>query len=489
MPSLANLASPWRISWPLIVGMSVFVLLLNVTGLPLLADPDSRWHVAIGKWILENGWVPRVDSHSHTFTGQPWIAKEWLSQILLALAERGGGWGAVAALSAASIAVTFALMLRLLLRDLRPLPALLFIVAAIVLAGPHFLARPHVLAFPFMLLWVAGLVRAVEQGQAPKPLLLLAMLLWANLHGGFTLGLMLCGFFALEAVVTASDAVRRRFLFVEWLKFGTAAVLVACITPYGPESMLVTLRIFGLGEALGLIKEWQSPDFQNLPMQELMLLAALFGALACGFKLPVLRVVLVLGFLHLFLKHARNIELLALLAPLAVAPILARQWPSLRPDGEALLARPAGWSSTTLALSFAALFAACMIKLANIQPPTDTTPIAALEFAQRENLRGPVFNDYDFGGFLIHAGIPTFIDGRGELFGGDFIKRYADAIKLRGDDPLGLILDRHGIEWTLLANDQPANKLLELLPGWQRAYRDETATIFVRTAPNQVIDR
>jgi hypothetical protein len=486
---LASQTSPWLVSWPLIVGMSLFVLLLNATGLPLLADPDSRWHVAVGKWILEHGTVPRVDSYSHTFAGQPWIAKEWLSQILLALAERGGGWGGVAALSAASIAVTFALMLRLLLRDLRPLPALLFTVAAIVLSSPHFLARPHVFAFPFLVLWVAGLVRASEQGRAPKPLLLLAMLLWANLHGGFTLGLMLCGFFALEAVVTAANAAQRRFLFVEWLKFGVAAVLVACITPYGPESMLVTLRIFGLGEALSLIKEWQSPDFQNLPMQELMLLAAIFGALACGLKLPVLRLLLVLGFLHLFLKHARNIELMAVLTPLVVAPILARQWPSLRPDSSAFLARPAGRSSTTLALSFAALFAACMIKLANIQPPTDTTPVAALEFAQREKLQGRVFNDYDFGGFLIHAGVPTFIDGRGELFGGDFIKRYADAVKLRGDDPLGLILDRHGIEWTLLANDQPANKLLELLPGWQRAYRDETATIFVRTAPSQVIDR
>ncbi|HZX82524.1 MAG TPA: hypothetical protein VFF19_03085, partial [Reyranella sp.] len=163
-------------------------------------------------------------------------------------------------------------------------------------------------------------------------------------------------------------------------------------------------------------------------------------------------------------------------------------WPSLRPDIGAFHARPADRSSTTLALSCAALFAVCMIKLASIQPPTDTTPVAALEFAQREKLQGPVFNDYDFGGFLIHAGVPTFIDGRGELFGGDFIKRYADAIKLRGDDPLGLLLDRHGIEWTLLHNDQPANKLLELLPGWHRAYRDETATIFVR-APNQTISR
>ena len=330
--SLETLASPWRVSWPLIVGMSLFVLLLNATGLPLLADPDSRWHVAIGKWILENGAVPHVDSHSHTFTGQPWIAKEWLSQILLALAERGGGWGAVAALSAASLAATFALMLRLLLRDLRPLPALLFTVAAIVLSGPHFLARPHVFAFPFLVLWVAGLVRASEQGRAPRPLLLLAMLLRANLHGGFTLGLMLCGFFALEAVVTAADAAQRRFLFVEWLKPRVAAVLVACITPYGPESMLVTLRIFGLGEALSPDQGMAVARFPEPADAGADAVGGDLGALACGLKLPVLRLLLVLGFLHLFLKHARNIELVAVLTPLVVAPILARQWPSLRPD-------------------------------------------------------------------------------------------------------------------------------------------------------------
>ena len=324
--------------------MMLFVLLLNTTGLPLLADPDSHWHVAVGKWILDNGSVPTVDSYSHTFTGQPWIAKEWLSQLLLALADSAGGWGGVAALCAASIGVTFALLLRLLLRDIRPLPAMMFTLAAIVLTAPHFLARPHVLAFPFMLLWVAGLVRAVEQRRAPKPLLLLAMLLWANLHGGFTLGLMLCGVFALEAVVTARDAAERRFLFIEWVKFGVAAVLVACITPYGPESILVTFRIFGLGEVLGMINEWQSPDFQNLPMQELMLLAAIFVALSYGLKLPVLRLLLVLGLLHLFLKYARNIELLAMLAPLAVAPLLARQWPSLRPDGGAFPAGPS-WSA------------------------------------------------------------------------------------------------------------------------------------------------
>ena len=338
--------SPWRVSWPLIVGTMLFVVLLGVGGPLLLADPDTHWHIAVGTWILENSAVPTVDSHSHTFFGQPWIAKEWLSQVLLTLAYRSGGWGAVAALCAASIGFTFALLFRLLLRDIGPLAAALFTIAAVVMTAPHFLARPHVLAFPFMLLWVAGLVRAVEQRRAPPPLLLLAMLLWANLHGGFTLGLMLCGAFALEAMVTARDPAERRLQLVAWVKFGAAAVLVACITPYGPESMLVTLRIFSLGNVLNMISEWKSPDFQSQPFQELVLLLALYAGLSRGLKLPVMRLIIVLGLLHLFLKYARNAELLAILAPVALAPILAQQWPSLRHDrgslpGHAFLTRMA----------------------------------------------------------------------------------------------------------------------------------------------------
>ncbi len=103
------------------------------------------------------------------------------------------------------------------------------------MTAPHFVARPHVLAFPFMLIWVAGLVRAVEERRAPEPLLLLAMLLWANLHGGFTLGLLLAGAFALEAVIGARNPVERKALLTGWAKFGAGALLVSCITPYGPN--------------------------------------------------------------------------------------------------------------------------------------------------------------------------------------------------------------------------------------------------------------
>ena len=477
-------ASPWRLSWPLVAGVALFAALATAPW-PLLGDPDSHWHIAIGDWILAQGAVPVVDSHSHTFNGRPWIAKEWLSQLVLALAHKAGGWGAILALCAASIALTFALLLRLLLHDIRALPAALFTAAAVVMTMPHFLARPHVLAFPFLLLWVAGLVRAVEDRRAPRPVLLLAMLVWANLHGGFTLGLVLCGAFALEAVMAARHAAERRRLLAGWAAFGIAALLAACLTPYGPQSMLVTLRIFGLGDALNLIDEWQSPDFQAQPLQEIVVLIGLALCLAGGLKLPLLRLPIVIGLVHLFLVHARNAELLAMLVPLAMAPALARQFPSLRHGGVSSgrptdLSRPAGRHATLLAVSLAVAFSAGMVGWSRIRPSADTTPAAALAFARQAGLTGPVFNHYGFGGFLIGAGIPTFIDGRAELFGRDFILRYADAVSLRGTEPLEDMLDRYGIEWTFLQKDQAANKLLERLPGWRRAYGDDTAIIFVR---------
>jgi hypothetical protein len=502
--SFSRPRSAWALSWPLALGAILFVWLANANS--LLADPDSQWHITIGNWILAHGAVPTVDSFSFTFAGQPWIAKEWLSQLLLALAYDAGGWGGVAVLCAASVAFAFALMMRLLLRDIRPLPALLLTVGAAVMAMPHLLARPHVLAFPVMLIWVASLVRAVEERRAPRPMLLLVMLVWANLHGGFTLGLLLCGAFALEAVLGARDGAERKLLFVAWAKFGIGAGLVACITPYGPESMLVTFRIFNLGDALGSISEWQSPNFHNLPQQELMLLIALYVCLSRGLRLPTLRLLIVLGLVHLFLRYVRNAELLAMLAPLVIAPVLARQWPALKPgaplpsgslssgslpsrslpSGSLLaqrleaLGRPAGRNAIALFVVVGAVYAGFLIRFGDIRPADDTMPAAALDFIREANLQGNVLNHYGFGGFLIKSGIKTFIDGRGELYGGDFIKRYVAIVNLKDQRPLEETLDEFHIDWTLLQKSQPANAVLAHLPNWKRVYGDDTATIFVR---------
>lgn len=483
---LAHRAS-WVPSLPLAVGLAVFVALANANGLPLLADPDSHWHIAVGHWILQHGAVPSVDTYSFTLPGQPWIAKEWLSQVLMAGAYDIGGWAGVVALAAAAFAVSSALLLRLLLRELRPLPALMFTAAAFVMMASHFLARPFALAFPFMLWWVSGLIRAVEEKRAPEPILLLAMLVWANLHGGFTMGLLLGGAFGLEALVNGADWAERKKFFIAWAKFGVAALLVACITPYGIGSILITFQIFGLGDALALIDEWKSPDFQTQPLTELILLVGLYLVLARGVKLPVMRTLIVVGLVHMFLQHVRNAELLATIAPLAIAPVLARDWPAIRrdPQGKMLfggLAGPASLRAIGLGLLLATVYTAGLVRFAGIKPPEATMPTAAIEYAREAGLKGHVLNHYGYGGYLISLGIPTFIDGRGELFGGEFIKKYVDAVHLRGDDPevLQKTLEKYRIDWTMLLKEQPANKLLATLPGWRKAYSDDKTVIFVR---------
>ena len=180
-----------------------------------------------------------------------------------------------------------------------------------------------------------------------------------------------------------------------------------------------------------------------------------------------------------------------MLAPLIIAPVLARQWPTLRPTAEpptssllrqrlAALGRPAGRNAIALCLVLGAVYAAGTIRFAGIRPPDDTMPVAAFDFIREANLQGNVFNHYGFGGYLISNGIKTFIDGRGELFGGDFIKRYVEAVNGREAQPFEETLDEFHIDWTLLQKDQAANKILAHLPNWKRVYGDDTATIFVR---------
>jgi hypothetical protein len=97
-------------------------------------------------------------------------------------------------------------------------------------------------------------------------------------------------------------------------------------------------------------------------------------------------------------------------------------------------------------------------------------------------LDGPVLNSEGFGGYLIFRGIPTFIDGRAELYGNTFLDRYL-AVERGGADALATLLDSYGISWTLLAPQQAATSRLDSLPGWHRVYTDIIAVIHARGRP------
>jgi hypothetical protein len=469
-------ARPLRGVLPLWVGVGVYVLLL-LAGDRLLADPDTLWQITVGQWIIDHRAVPETDIYSFTMRGQPWISTQWLAQVAYAKAYAIAGWSGPVVLAAAALAATFALLTKFLERHLSESAALVFVAAALALTAPHVLARPHVLAMPLMVGWAGGLIAAADRRGAPSLWLLPLMALWANLHGGFVFGLVLVAPLALDAVVGAEPACRKS-VALRWSLFAAAAVAAGCCTPYGWNSLLASQRILALGSALPLITEWRAQDFGSLGIFEVCLLSGIGLALWRGIELPPLRILLLLGLLHMALSQGRAAEVMALLAPLVLAAPLARQVGAPEVATPDLASPPRGVLFAGLALLLLAgtfMFASQH----RFEPNVRQSPVAAVTALKKLQL-SRVFNDYDFGGYLIASGVAPFIDGRTELYGEKFFVDHNAASGLMEPENLFRLLEQYRIEATLMRTQSAATKLLDHVDGWQKVYADDIATIHVR---------
>jgi hypothetical protein len=475
-------ASPMRALLPLWVGVFIYALFL-LAGNRLLIDPDTLWQVTVGQWILDHRAVPETDVFSFTMRGQPWISTQWLAQVLYAKSFAVAGWSGPVVLAAAALAATFGLLTKFLSRQLSETHTLVFVAAALALTVPHALARPHVLALPVMVLWVSSLIAAADRRGVPSFGSLAWMALWANLHGGFVFGLMLIAPVALDAILNA-DVASRKSLVLRWAAFGFAALLASCCTPYGWNSLLGSQKILALGAVLPLIREWQAADFGDIGGLELCLLLGFGLALWRGIKLPPMRIVLLLGLIHMALAQDRAAEILGLLAPLVLAVPLARQ------IGGAEVSNSGGSNSGLAMPMRGGLLAGVAIALVagtfayasvhRFAPHTRGSPVAAVAELKKLNLTR-VFNDYDFGGYLIANGVPTFIDGRTELYGQKFFMDYIKAVAVMNPDNLFQVFADYKIEATLMRTETSANRLMAHIDGWQKAYADDIATLYVRS--------
>jgi hypothetical protein len=469
-------APPMRGLLPLWVGVLIYALFL-LAGNRLLIDPDTMWQITVGQWIVDHRAVPQTDVYSFTMRGQPWMSTQWLAQVAYARAYAIAGWSGPVVLAASAIAVTFALLTRFLSRRLGDSTTLVFVAAALALTVPHLLARPHVLALPIMVAWAGGLIAAADRSQAPPFSLLPLLALWANLHGGFVFGLVLIAPIALDAILNAAAAARKSLL-LRWAVFGLAALVAGCCTPYGWHSLLASQKILALGSALPLIMEWRPADFGSIGAFEVGLLLGIGLALFRGIVLPPMRIVLLLGLLHMALAQGRAAEILALLAPLVLATPLAKQLGGGVSTPQASPARGLLLASVALALTVGTFAYASVHRF---EPHTRGSPVAAVIALKKLDLTR-VFNDYDFGGYLIANGVAPFIDGRTELYGEKFFVDHNAASGLMEPENLFRLLEQYDIEATLMRTQSAATKLLDHIDGWQKIYSDDIATIHLRKA-------
>ena len=318
----AEAASPLRGLLPLWVGVFIYALFI-VAGNRLLLDPDTMWQITVGQWILDHRMVPETDVYSFTMRGQPWISTQWLAQVIYAKAFSIAGWSGPVVVAASAIAATFALLAKFLTRRLSDSTTLVFVAAALALTVPHLLARPHVLALPLMVAWVGGMIAAADRRGAPSFWLLPVMALWANLHGGFVLGLVLIAPIALDAVLSA-DAASRKSLLLRWALFAVAAVARVAARPMAgthcwPRRRSGTRRGAAADQGMAAGGFRQRRPAGNLPAARNRAGAVARHPTAAAAHRAAA------GLLHMALAQGRAAEILALLAPLVLAAPLAKQ--------------------------------------------------------------------------------------------------------------------------------------------------------------------
>jgi len=446
---------------PAMIALVVFAAALWPTA--VLNDSDTWWHLSAGDWILAHHAVPHTDPFSWSVAGQPWIAHEWLSELIMSRAYALAGWPGLMLLTATAAALSVFLLARETGRHMTGLALGLLVLGGAALFGPHLLARPHMLVAPVMVVWLAGLAR--HDGAPPWRLLPL-MTLWANMHGSFIAGIALTAPFALEAVLAASHRWRTAGL---WLGFIAAAVFAALLTPFGVSGLLFPLRLLTMPGVDG-IGEWSPVDLMHPQPLWVALLA-----FACVWfmrrpALPIVRWAILVVLLAASLHQQRQEMLLGILAPLLLA----------QPLGKALGQTPAPFKRSALFPVAAVLLAALRLATPLADPVNERDPAAAIAHAAL----GRVLNDYAFGGYLIRAGVAPFVDSRADLYGPAFLDRYSAIIGT--PSALKAELQRDAINWTMFKPGSVAAQTMDGLPGWRRTYADATAVIHVRNAaPDQ----
>jgi hypothetical protein len=463
-----------------------------------LRDPDTFWHISTGQWIFDHAQFPTVDFYSYTATGKPWISTEWLSQLALALAYKLGGWRAVTILAASSAAIV-GILCHYLLQHLRFSVAIGFTVLTAAVISLYFLARPHVFSYLPLAIWIIALLDAYDDDNCDlPPLLALAplMILWANLHGSFTFGLALLYIFA--AACLYKSVVQQNYKKCWRLLAITLAVTVsALITPYGTASAFTTLELLDMKSTLSRIFELRSPNFQQSTLMLICFVAILLAIAGLGIRLRGPRLIAFGLITVMGLSYYRGLIMFFFLMPIILARPAARSAGYLAPQLSRTRTSESDQASDPVLeflqkRSFAVLASctglAVLLTISiwwrqDIVPSERVAPEAAIEFVRRTKITGNVFNSYDFGGYLIFSGIPTFVDGRALPFGDAFLHEYFDAADLVDINKAFGMLDEYKVNWIILPPTEPLTKALAPSALWDQVYSDRYAVVFVRHLP------
>jgi hypothetical protein len=457
-----------------------------------LWDSDFWWHVASGRYILQQGTLPDSDPFGVFGAGDSVrndtvLKGQWLGQVLLYQVFAAFGANGVVALRVLVLVLCVGLVY-VRARLWGAAPAALWLVLALVGLNAYGFGgeRPQLLSFLFAALFFLCIDLALARRQLRWLLALPGIaLIWANSHGGVILGVVLLGLVSLWQVLPRDAEQRWR---LAWLGAWLAVALASLFTPNGIKTYyylldlqgsvlqartseyISALRLYSLG--YGWPQLWVYGYF-----------AAALGAL-WGWRRGHQWLWLCLGLFlaAISISAYRYFAFFLFLAAPYVAAGLSRGFAVFAAARAAPVAGVVAALLLVLALAVGAgrglLFRGGFYAAAY--------PVRIADFIARQGLHGRAFNSLEWGGYLLWRLAPRvqlYIDGR--MLDQ---RRFPPYTHILWATPQGrqwfaqagfslVILPYHG------RFDPQRYPLLDYLgtrSDWQLAYRDDQGVVFVR---------
>jgi len=479
----------------------ILALLLLLTVAPVssafsltaLLNGDVWWHLRTGIWIFQNHAVPHSGLFSQ-YVDRTWVDGSWGFDVLTAGAYKLLGLRAFAVLlmgfKLALAAVTFVLARG---RSGRFWCAvLLSAIAQYVITD--LVLRPNLFSILFFGVELFLLLQSRRSSDVSSLLWLpVLFFLWANLHGQFLMGLLLLGLYvAAEGTefllrISGVDSIPPpSHSLAKVLAIAGLSVVATLFTPYlfnlYPSALETTYSKVLFDD----FQEMQAMAFRR-PQDFVLMLLVMAAFLALGRQRS--RDLFKIGAMVIFTMFAFRVQrdlwcaVLPAIAVIADAVADCQSEPK-RQKSEQL----SKWEKPLVAVLVLVVFLVAILRLASnpvlLNRTSRAFPVKACDYIRANQLPGPLFNTYYWGGFLMWylPEYPVSIDGRLNLYGAEINERYFKVTG--GNQRFETEPSFVGARIILLERNSAMIKALTTLPAlrdqFRVAYQDDVATVLVR---------
>jgi hypothetical protein len=443
-------------------------------------DPDIWWHLRTGQWIQQHHAVPHSDPFSRSGIARPWAAYSWLFEVLvLGLFQRLGLLGLVAYSAGMVLTITVALyhLIKRLQADFSF--AILLTFTACFTMFRLYTPRPWLFSVLLFTLVLDIVMHARDTGKLRELAWLpLIFAMWANTHIQFVAGFVPLGLALGESIAGHWRSKVQTKAQAKWLGLALAGSLVGTLAnPYGWRIYGVVLGVATHPGGMDKISELQALPFRSLADYLVLLFAiGAAAALARAKRLPLFEAGLLLFAIYVSFRSQRDLWTMAIVG----AAILAREIPSREKNRSLVPAAAVPFLAALAALTAALGIPAMRINNAALSTKlADTMPVAAVAEIEAKHYPGPLFNDFNWGGYLVWAlRMPVTIDGRGAMYGDEAIDRSVATWSAEPDWQSDPQLASAGA--VIGPVKAPLTQVLRLDPRWTLAYEDKLAVVFIR---------